>query len=188
MRALTFAFAACALATTGCDAVPPASANMARAAMPADYDLPALTGRVVDQANLLPPETEARLTAASSALQREIGPQFVIATVNSLGGHSIEDYGVALGRTWGIGGSERNDGILLIVAPAERKVRIEVGTGLTHRIPDPYAARVIRERSLPRFRADDFPGGIEAASDAIITRLRSRATDAQSAVAGGVAA
>jgi uncharacterized protein len=131
----------------------------------------------VDQANLLSPAEEQRLSAASEAVQREVGPQFVIVTVSSLQGRTIADYGVQLGRTWGIGSRARNDGILLIVAPSERKVRIEVGYGLERRVTDPFAARVLRERIVPRFRDGDFPGGIMAGSEAIVARLRSRQSD-----------
>jgi len=181
VRAPASLLAAFALALAACgSAAPPAAANAQAWRAPPVF--PALTGRVVDQANLLPPPVEARLSAASEALQREVGPQFVIVTLTSLQGRSIEDYGVQLGRTWGIGSRARNDGILLIVAPSEHKVRIEVGYGLERRVTDPFAARVLREQILPRFRAGDFPGGIVAGSDAIIARLRSRQSDREIAV------
>ena len=141
--------------------------------------LPALTGRVVDQANLLSPDDEQRLAAASAALERDLGPQFVIATVPSLQGRSIEDYSVQLANSWGIGSAAHNDGVLLLVAPAERKVRIEVGYGLERRVTDPFAARVIREQIIPRFQAGDYAAGIAAGSAAIIARLRSPMTERQ---------
>ena len=115
--------AAFALALVACGSAPPATANAQGWGAPPTF--PPLTGRVVDQANLLSPADEQRLSAASQAVEREVGPQFVVVTVNSLQGHSIEDYGVQLGRTWRIGSRARNDGILLIVAPTEHKVRIE---------------------------------------------------------------
>ena len=172
---------ALALALAACGSAPPTAASAAAPAgstWGAPPVFPALTGRVVDQANLLTPMQEQRLAAASAALQRVMGAEFVIVTVPSLQGHSIEDYGVRLGRTWGIGSRARNDGILLIVAPNEHEVRIEVGYGLERRVTDPFAGRVLRERILPRFRAGDFPGGIAAGSAAIIDRLRSRQSDA----------
>lgn len=165
-----------ALALAACGSAPPATAN-AQGGWGTPPSFPALTGRVVDQANLLSPADEQRLTAASAAVEREIGPQFVVVTVSSLQGHSIEDYGVQLGRTWRIGSSAHNDGVMLIVAPNEHKVRIEVGYGLERRVTDPFASRVIRERIVPRFRANDFPGGIIAGSEAIVARLRSRQSD-----------
>jgi uncharacterized protein len=144
---------------------------------PAGPQFPALSGRVVDQANLLSPEEEARLTASSEAVERETGPQFVIVTVPSLQGYSIEEFGVQLARAWGIGNRERNDGVLLIVAPNERRVRIEVGYGLERRVTDPFASKVLREQVLPHFREGRMPAGIFAGSEAIIARLRSRQSD-----------
>jgi uncharacterized protein len=175
VRAPVHLLAAFALALAACGSAPSATANAQRGVAPPDF--PALTGRVVDQANLLGPADEQRLSALSQAVQREVGAQYVVVTLTSLQGRSIEDYGVQLGRTWGIGSRARNDGILLIVAPNERRVRIEVGYGLERRVTDPFAARVIRERILPRFTANDFPGGIIAGSDAIAARLRSRQSD-----------
>lgn len=140
---------------------------------------PALTGRVVDEADLLTPAQEAKLADRLAAVEREVGPQYVIVTLRSLHGYRIEDYGYRLGRKWGIGSKARNDGVMLIVAPAERKVRIEVGYGLERRVTDPFAGKVIREQALPRFKEGRFPQGIEAASDALIARLRSKASDAE---------
>src|SRR3546814_10027569 len=107
----------------------PASSETAPA-----YPFPALTGRDVDAANLLPPQQEARLSDRLKTLEDRSKHQFVVVTVPSLGGHTIDDYGLHLGRTWGIGRKDYNDGVLLIVAPNERKVRIEVGYGLEKEI------------------------------------------------------
>lgn len=166
------------LGGSGCEKAPPVVRDTS--------SFPALTGRVVDGADLLTPAQEAKLDAKAEALEKEVGPQYVIVTVPSLGGRPIEDYGVKLGRHWGIGHKGRDDGVLLIVAPTERKVRIEVGYGLERRVTDPFAGRVIREQALPSFKQDDFPEGIEAASDALISRLRSKASDAEIARADGV--
>jgi uncharacterized protein len=153
---------------------------------PRGPEFPALTGRVVDQADLLDPASEASLVGKLAAVERDFGPQFVVVTVPTLQGYPIEDYGVQLGRHWGIGHKERNDGVLLIVAPSERKVRIEVGYGLERRVTDPFAAKVIREAALPRFREGDLGDGIEATSDAIIARLRSPKSEAQIAREDGL--
>jgi uncharacterized protein len=118
---------------------------------------PRLTGRVVDEANLLPPRQEQELTARLEALEQQKGSQFVVVTVNSLQGYRIEDYGVRLGRHWGVGSKEKNDGALLIVAPNERKVRVEVGYGLEKNLPDHFAAKVLREVVVPDFREGAFP-------------------------------
>jgi uncharacterized protein len=163
---------------SGCDSPPPVVRDTS--------GYPALTGRVVDRADLLSPSEEARLTGKAEALEKEIGPQYVVVTVPSLGGRGIAEYGVGLGRHWGIGDKSRNDGLLLIVAPAERKVRIEVGYGLERRVTDPFAGKVLREQALPRFREGHYPEGIEAASDALIARLRSKASDAEIAGEDGV--
>jgi uncharacterized protein len=154
-----------------------AEANQAAPADLAAPQFPELTGRVVDNADLLSPADEQALSAKSEALEREIGPQFVIVTVPSLGGLPIERYGVQLGRRWGIGSKERDDGLMLIVAPSERMTRIEVGYGLETRVTDPFAAKVVREQLVPRFGQGDFRGGIVAGSDALIARLRSKASD-----------
>ena len=172
---LLLAFAA-TLAACGCP----------QAAKATGPDFPELTGRVVDQADLLTPAQEQRLSAASEALERQVGPQFVIATVQTLQGYRIEDYGVDLGRHWGVGSRERNDGLILLVAPSERQVRIEVGYGLESRETDPYAARVIQEEMLPRFRAGDMSGAIITGSGKLIERLRSRQSDAEIAQQDGV--
>lgn len=171
MRAPARLLAAAALALAACGSATAPATNAAAGAFPA------LTGRVVDQAGLLSPAEEQRLSASSEAVEREVGPQFVIVTVSDLQGRTIEDYGVQLGRTWGIGHRGRNDGVLLIVAPNERKVRIEVGYGLERRVTDPFASRVLREQVRPRFEAGDFAAGIIAGSDSIIARLRSRQSD-----------
>ncbi len=137
------------------------------------YAFPALTGRVVDAAHLLPAETGAQLAARLAEVERQSKHQFVVVTVPSLGGHDIVDYGVTLGRTWGIGRACFNDGVLLIVAPSERKLRIEVGNGLEKALRDEEAGEIIRKDILPQFKAGKFPEGILAGSDAIIREISS---------------
>ena len=170
------------LAAGGCGRSQPA------AAAAAEPTFPALTGRVVDQAELLAPADEAKLSQDSEAVERETGHQFVVVTLASLQGYKIEDYGVRLGRHWGIGRKGVDDGVLLIVAPRERKVRIEVGYGLEKRVTDPFAAKVIGERIAPAFQKGRFAEGIVAGSGAVVERLRSMASDAQIRAADGVAA
>ena len=141
-------------------------------AMPAAAQtFPALTGRVVDQANLLDPAKEAALTAKLAAVEQRSGRQFVVATLASLEGRTIEDYGYRLGRAWQIGDQAKDDGVLLIVAPNERKVRIETGYGARVFLTDAVSSVIIRNSILPRFKANDYPGGIAAGVDAIITTL-----------------
>ena len=138
----------------------------------AQPEFPALTGRVVDNADLLSPAQEAELTAKLEALETQSQRQLVIATLPDLQGYDIADYGYQLGREWGIGDAERNDGALLIVAPNERKVRIEVGYGLEGYLTDAYSSVIIQSIILPRFRDGDMPGGIVDGTDAIITQLQ----------------
>jgi uncharacterized protein len=142
------------------------------AAPAAAQDFPELSGRVVDQANLLAPEQEAELTQRLEALEQASTRQLVVATVSSLGGYDIADYGYQLGRHWGIGQDEANNGIILLVAPNERKVRIEVGYGLEPIMTDALSHRIVEDRILPRFRDNDYPGGILAGAGAIIEQLQ----------------
>ncbi|OCC22580.1 methanol dehydrogenase [Croceicoccus estronivorus] len=134
-------------------------------------EFPPLTGRVVDAANVIPPDVEAQLTAKLEALGQQSQRQLVVATIPSLQGYEISDYGYRLGRHWGIGSKERNDGALLIVAPSDRQVRIEVGYGLEPVLTDGMSFLIINNDILPRFKAGDMPGGIVAGTDAIIKQL-----------------
>jgi len=132
---------------------------------------PPLTGRVVDQANLLSPAQRFDLTSKSAALEAQTGRQFVVATVNSLEGRTIEDYGYRLGRHWQVGRKGEDDGVILLVAPNEKKVRIETGYGAEGFLPDILAGRIIRNDILPRFRDGDMAGGIMAGSDSILAQM-----------------
>lgn len=132
---------------------------------------PALTGRVVDEARLLSPDRERQLSERLEALEAETADQLVVVTVNDLQGYPIEDYGYQLGREWGIGQGETDNGVLLIVAPNERKVRIEVGYGLEPILTDALSARIIHEEILPDFRQAGFESGITRGVDAIINQL-----------------
>ncbi|QUL38228.1 YgcG family protein [Erythrobacter sp. JK5] len=142
------------------------------APLAAQPEFPELTGRVVDNADIISPEIEAQLTAKLEALETQTQRQLVIATVPDLQGYDIADYGYQLGREWALGDAERNDGALLLVAPTERKVRIEVGYGLEGYLTDALSALIIQNQILPRFRNEDMPGGIVAGADAIIAQLQ----------------
>ncbi|UDF04228.1 YgcG family protein [Asticcacaulis sp. AND118] len=152
----------------------------------AEPKFPPLTGRVVDQANLLTPEAEAELTAKLQGLENATTDQVVVVTLDSLQGYDIADYGYQLGRHWGIGqktaqastiaGSEaggqfKDNGVILIVAPNERKVRIEVGYGLEPVITDAYSSLIIQNAILPAFRAGDYQTGIIRGADEIVAQL-----------------
>ena len=132
---------------------------------------PRLTGRVVDAANVLPPDAEARLTVRLEALEKQSRRQLVVATIPDLQGYDISDYGYRLGRHWGIGGKDKNDGALLIVAPKQRQLRIEVGYGLEGVLTDGLSSLIINQTIVPRFKQGDMAGGIEAGTDAIVRQL-----------------
>lgn len=133
---------------------------------------PALTGRVVDAANIIPDDQEAALTAKLDTLEKESSRQLVVATVPSLEGYDIADYGYRLGRTWGIGQKDQNNGAILLVAPNDRKVRIEVGYGLEPILTDAFSSVIINTQIIPAFKAGDFPAGINDGTDAIIAQLK----------------
>ena len=138
---------------------------------------------VVDQANLLSPQQEQELTAQSEALFKSSGRRFVVATVNSLEGLEIEDYGTRLGRHWRLGDEKEDDGVILLIAPNERKVRIETGYGAEGFLPDILAGRIIRDNILPRFREGDMPGGIMAGAALVAQQMSLPAEEAQRNVA-----
>lgn len=137
----------------------------------AEPDYPALTGRVVDQAGLLDSQDRASLEARFAEHEAKTGEQLVVVTVNSLQEESIEDYGVGLGRHWGIGAEGEDNGALLIVAPNEREVRIEVGYGLEGKLTDALASQIVQNEILPRFRGGDVAGGVLAGAEAIVAIL-----------------
>jgi uncharacterized protein len=140
---------------------------------------PKLTGRVVDDAHVLRPEQVVDLTSKSEALQAQTGRQFVIVTLASLQGYPIEDYGYRLGRAWAIGQKGKDDGVILIVAPNEHKVRIETGYGARVFLTDAMSGIIIREAILPRFKAGDMAGGIGAGANEIITQMSLPPAEAQ---------
>ena len=132
---------------------------------------PALTGRVVDQAGIIPDDREAAIVQQLEQLQRATSRQLVVATVSSLEGAEIQDYAYRLGRHWRIGQAEADNGVVLLVAPNERRVWITVGYGLEGILTDAFTGQVVREQIVPRFRENDYPGGIEAGVAALITQL-----------------
>ncbi|KMS60359.1 methanol dehydrogenase [Novosphingobium barchaimii LL02] len=148
-------------------------------AQAAGPQFPKLTGRVVDAANVIPATEEAQLTQKLAALETQSRRQLVVVTLPSLGGYEISDYGYQLGRYWKIGQKGDNNGTILIVAPNERKVRIEVGYGLEPVLTDGMSFLIINNQILPRFKAGDMPGGIAAGTDAIIKQLTLPPEEAQ---------
>jgi uncharacterized protein len=161
-----------------------ALAVLAAGALAQTLAFPALTGRVVDEAGILDAATRNTLTQKSAALEAKTGKQLVMVTLRSLQGTSIEDFGVQLGRHWGIGQRGKDSGVLLIVAPSERKVRIEVGYGLEDTLTDAVSKLIIENAIVPRFRANDFAGGIARGADDIIQVLSGDADEFQQRAAG----
>lgn len=133
---------------------------------------PPLTGRVVDDAHLLTPEQTAALTQKLAALETQSKRQLVVVTLPSLQGYPIEDFSYQLGRAWGIGQKDKNDGALLIVAPTERKIRIESGPGVQGVLTDAVSSVIINTAIKPRFKAGDMAGGIAAGVDEIVRVLQ----------------
>jgi uncharacterized protein len=146
---------------------------------------PKLTGRVVDEAHILTPAVVADLTGKSQALEAKTGRQFVVATVPSLQGYPVEDYGYRLGRAWGIGQKGFDNGVILLVAPNEHRVRIEVGYGATAYVTDAMSSIIIRNSILPHFKQKppDYAGGIEAGADQVIQLMSMSPDQAEQAAA-----
>jgi uncharacterized protein len=140
----------------------------AQSALP---EFPQLSGRVVDEADILPDSVRVDLVSKLARLEAKTSDQLVVVTLRSLRGQTIEQYGVALGRHWKVGQKDKNNGVLLIVAPTDRKVRIEVGYGLEGVLPDAVAKYIIEHTILPHFRASDMAGGVARGVDDLIQVL-----------------
>jgi uncharacterized protein len=172
-HALLLLVAAAGLAAGG-----PAASNCplrhpADAVAAAKMQIPALTGRVVDNAHILSGPVRSRLTRRLADLERKTSDQLVVVTLPSLGGVPIEAVGLRLGNGWAVGRKGLDNGVLLIVAPRDRKVRIEVGCGLERLLTDARAAAIIQQKLIPRFRAGDYDGAAEAGVAAIADILES---------------
>jgi uncharacterized protein len=145
-----------------------AMATVALAAVP---KFPALTGRVVDDAHVLSPATAQKLDGELASLETQTGHQLVVATVPDLQGYEIEDYGYQLGRAWQLGRKGVNDGAILLVAPKERKVRIEVGYGLEPVLTDALSSVILQQKVLPQFRQGRMEQGVVDGAEALIAQL-----------------
>jgi uncharacterized protein len=143
----------------------------------AAFNFPPLSGRVVDQANVITPATRSAIEAKSKELEDKSGIQLVIATVKSLQDSDIETYANQLFRFWKLGEAKKNNGVLLLVAPTEHKVRIEVGYGLEGTLTDALSSVIIASAMVPRFKANDYSGGIERGVDGIISVLTTDAAE-----------
>jgi uncharacterized protein len=142
-------------------------------------NFPALTDRIVDQANIIPATTRSAIEAKLADLETRSGIQLVVASVSSLDGEEIEPYANELFRAWKLGEKTKNNGVLLLVAPNERKVRIEVGYGLEGTLTDALSKVIIANAIAPRFKAGDFGAGVSRGVDDIITVLTTDASEWQ---------
>ncbi len=161
MRVRFAAVLAVAAACLGFLLAPPAGAA----------DVPYLTGRVVDEANILSPSVEQAIAQASERHEKATGDQIVVLTLPSLEGESIEGYATRVFEAWKLGQKGKDNGVLVIVAPNDRKMRIEVGYGLEGALTDAAAARIIREVMTPQFKSGNFEAGIQDGVNAIVQGL-----------------
>ncbi|HVR92092.1 MAG TPA: TPM domain-containing protein [Novosphingobium sp.] len=145
-------------------------------------------GPVLDAANIIPDAEEAALDAKLRDYNLRTGRSLIVTTVGSLEGETVEMYAVKLFETWGIGGKESDSGLLLLVAPTEHKVRIEVGYGLHQYVTDALSGRIIRNTITPRFKQGDFGGGIAAGIDELTTQLDRDPADAKAVAEAAKAA
>jgi len=145
----------------------------------AEFTFPVLSGRVVDAANVLSPAARAALEEKLAGQEGRTTDQFVVATVPTLQGTSVEDYANRLFRFWKLGRSDKDNGVLLLVAPQDRRVRIEVGYGLEGALPDAVTNTIIQTAILPDFRAGDFAAGVTKGVDAVIEVLNLDPEDAR---------
>jgi uncharacterized protein len=137
----------------------------------ADPTFPKLSGRVVDNANMLSPAVEQKLNAILGQHEKSTSNQVVVATVPDLQGYSIEQYANELAREWGVGQKDKDNGVLLLIAQAERKIRIEVGYGLEGELTDAVTSNIIYSIISPAFKRKAFSQGIEAGVDAILAAI-----------------
>jgi uncharacterized protein len=139
--------------------------------------VPTLTGRVVDNAGMIDDAAERQLVSKLAAFEQKSSDQIVVATIADLGGEAIESYANRLFRAWGLGQAGEDNGILLLVARDDRKMRIEVGYGLEGTLTDLHSKLIIENTMVPAFRAGDFTGGITRAVDDIILVLEGNAAE-----------
>lgn len=123
-------------------------------------EVPYLSGRVVDEARVLDAASSQTLETLLKDHETRTGNQVAVLTVSSLGGETVEDFAHKVFRTWGLGRKDKNDGVLIVVAPTEHKARIEVGYGLEGTLPDIVAGRIVRDAMIPHFRGNDFRQGL----------------------------
>lgn len=135
-------------------------------------EVPPLTGRVVDLANVLPPDRAKALTEKLAAFEASDSTQIAVLTIPSLEGESVEGYSIRVAEKWALGQKGRDNGALLLISVQDHDIRIEVGRGLEGSLPDITAGRIIRNEIAPHFKDGDFAGGVDAGVDAMIQAVR----------------
>jgi uncharacterized protein len=136
--------------------------------------IPYLSGRVVDQAEILSAPARSRIGNMLQAHEKATGNQIVVLTINGIGAESIEDFAMRVFESWKLGSRDKNSGVLIVVAPQEHRMRIEIGYGLEGTLTDVAADRIIRNLMTPRFREGNYDVGVEAGVTAVIQILEGR--------------
>ncbi len=142
----------------------------------ANPNFPELTGRVIDEAQILSRHQENSLTTILQNHEEETSNQIIIVILNSLEGYEIEDFSYKLGRHWGIGQKDKNNGVLLVISMQDKKIRIEVGYGLEGSLTDKISHEIIEYILKPSFRQGNFYTGINKATKAIIEAIQDEYT------------
>jgi len=155
-----------------------AAGAVALATLAPAAEVPYLSGRVVDNAEILKPETRSALTNTLKAHEDKTTDQIAVLTVHSIGGQSIEEFATGVMDKWKLGQKGKDNGVLIIVVPDDRKMRIEVGYGLEGTLTDVQSSRIIRNLMTPAFKNGDYDGGVRAGVDAVIATLEGKATPA----------
>lgn len=140
-------------------------------AIAADLPKPTKNFFVNDFANVISNADEEKMQQQGEALFKECGAQVVVVTVKSLNGEDLESYSLNLARSWRIGSDKNDDGILLLLAVDERKVRIEVGYGLEGALPDSKTGRILDTYGVDRFKKNDFSTGLAAVYDSLVNEV-----------------
>lgn len=140
-------------------------------ALAAPIAVPALTGRVVDEARVFAPAEASRLSERLAALENERNVQMAVLTVPTLGDETIEEFSIRVVEQWKLGQKGQDRGILFVFAPTLRKMRLEVGYGLEGDIPDAVAKRIVADRARPYFVDRRYAEGTEGVIDAVQSRL-----------------
>lgn len=138
----------------------------------AELPVPPLSGRVIDQTGTLTPQQVAALDGKLAAFEAQSGAQLVLLLVPSTQPEDIAAYAQRVADAWKIGRREVGDGLLVVVAKNDRRMRIEVAKALEGAVPDLAARQIIDEHLRPAFRADDYAGGLNRAVDALTARIR----------------